>query len=1052
MRSMFETIGVSVETEENVGALFEGLVQADVDDFYAQAAAIGLSYEDDFKGITELWTADPVVSQSGASGLQAIAVGRLRPGCQSSAWQQCRWDPTVLDALFQLNIALSPREVLIPFAIGQIDFLAPLHYVKSSALYGRASLRHASAGVQVSDLTLMDANGTILVSVQNFEVRRSMVKSTLRRCAWTVTWETLQSDTEAAIVEAMPELAPLSVLVLSQGIADSSRFSDHARACDLLTADAKLLTQGWATCVVIVDTSEAAHESALLAVMHVINLAHEVSFKGTIWVVTEGAQHVGSVNAAPKLAGIWGLVRTARIEMPALRLGCLDTSPGSSSTLCRWQILQDPSVEPEVSIYHEGNISVRRAPRLKEVIPYESFEKSDICFDPERTYLITGGLSGFGLRTAVWMCERGARHLALLSRTGAVRQSDSVGMADWERLQSFSDAEVRAIACNIADAAAVATALQEINSKGMPPLGGVIHAAGVLSDAMLQQQTADKVRAVYAPKVDGAYNLHEATAGYDPPLHFFAVFSSVAGVLGSAGQANYAAANSCIDAFVAWRRSLGLPGCSLAWGPLAEVGMAARHGTAKRVHAQGLDELSIAMAFEALEFGLNAAAPPSTLAVPAKWDRWIARHPSYEPFLRLAAPAPRLFTHTPLERGHKGSCGTPAGPSLQQAHVRKDVVGLIATLIGPAGASQLHDDSVLLECGLDSLGTMELRQTLSRRFDVPLPPNFLDLHRTLGELVASFHHLIPNVTKPDGSAKVPAPSPSSALQPTSAAQLCHIWDASVGPEVALAVATFFGGVAPVRLGPQSSTHPSVQTTIVVIGWAGASPEALAPIVAWHRGQGYHVLQLIPALGGELDTDCCAALDALGQDNAVLAGRCFLHCFSNNSIFFLRRMLSDRPQPFERPRLLPLRGLIIDSAPNACEDLSDVDKSGPIALQAHLAASLGASSASVTQQHSTEQVGLLQAVADAHWQRRRSRVVGAAIGSVVLPGGAPRLCIYGTLDSVVQPSGVKTWIDEERRRGEYVDAVELQSGHVTHHLAHAREYWAAVSRFLSRGLQ
>ena len=189
-----------------------------------------------------------------------------------------------------------------------------------------------------------------------------------------------------------------------------------------------------------------------------------------------------------------------------------------------------------------------------------------------------------------------------------------------------------------------------------------------------------------------------------------------------------------------------------------------------------------------------------------------------------------------------------------------------------------------------------------------------------------------------------------------------------------------------------------------------------------------------------------ALDALGQDPEVLAGRCFLHCFSNNSIFFLRRMLSSRPQPFERPRLLPLRGLIIDSAPHAYEDVSAVERSGPVALQAHLAASLGF----VTDNHEgVHHFGLLEAVAYAHWKRRQSQVLSSAVGSVVLPGGMPRLYIYGSTDNVVQSAAIKGWIDQERRLGEQVEAVELQSGHVQHHLVHTTEYWEIVSRFIAR---
>ena len=1049
MVSAFETGVATAAGSEDVGTLFQGLVQADVDGFYAQASANGLAYGDDFRGITELWAFD-ASSELESTVSEGTVVGKLRPASRSGVWRQCNWDPTVLDALFQLNIALSPWEALIPFSISHMEILAP---IRAGTLYGRATLRHSSPGVQVSDLTLMDSVGTVLVSVQGFEVRKPAVESILRGCAWSVSWEAAQSDWDGTVEAA--ELQDCgTVLLLSQGQVNSSRFADGANVCDLSTANAELLKRGWTACVVLLEPSEDPCEDPLLSVLRLVNLAHDIGFSDPLWIVTEGAQ--GEKITSPKLAGLWGLVRTARIEMPQLHLGCLDISPNSSPTLCRWQVQQDPHVEPEVSIYDVGDDSVRRVPRLREVLAPSPEAAS---FDGGRTFVITGGLSGFGLRTAVWMCERGAKHFALLSRSGAVQESDASSVADWKRLQSFPDVSACALACDISDADAVRLALEQIEGNGMPPLGGVIHAAGVLSDALLEKQSAESLRAVHAPKVDGVYNLHEATASCDPPLQIFVVFSSVAGVLGSAAQANYAAANSCLDAFVEWRRSLGLPACSLAWGPLAEVGMAARHGTAKRVRAHGLGELPVAAAFAALELALTAGAPSTVLAVPAEWDRWVARFPLSEPFLRQAVPVAAAPTVSSLPRSTTRSepTGRPAGVVAPQLDVRSTILSSIEQLIGAAGASQLEDGSELQQCGLDSLGTMELRQGLSRSLKVTLSPSFLTELPTLAELVGFIERELPAAALDDIVTAVPAaPAGASSDAPTSARSLCQVWDSSIAPDVTVAAAAFFGGVAPVLLGPTTALGSATpQTTVIVIGWAGASPQGLAPIVGWHRSQGSRVLQLVPSLVGDLDAECYKALDVLAEDPKVLAGRCFLHCFSNNSMFFLRRMLSEHPQPMERPRLLPLRGLIVDSAPHPCADAAAVDVSGPVALQAHLAASLGVPASATVQEAEAAEGGsveLLEALAEAHWKRRRSQAVGSAIGPIVLPGGIPRLCVYGSLDTVVKPLAVTTWLEEERQRGERVEAVELRSGHVAHHLQHTEAYWAAVSRFVAANSQ
>ena len=913
---------------QDIEKMFEGLAQADAEGFYAHAAANGLEYGDDFRGITELWAFDDSADDDG-SGSEGVVMAKLRPSSQSGAWKDSSWDPTVLDALFQLNIALSPMEALIPFVIGRIELLSPIK-AGTTALFGRAKVTHSSPGVQVSDLTLIDGTtGSVLVHVKDFEVRKPAVESALKGCAWSIVWEAAQSNWETAVERIDVGLSGIDLskakiqtaeglrglLLLANGTVDGVRFAEQASVCDLTSADEGLLKQGWLACVVLVEPRDDSYEAALLAIIRLLNLASEIGFSDPIWIVTEGCQEVGHGITSPKSAGIWGLCRTVRIEMPQLQLGCLDISPNSNAELCRWQVRQKPSLDPEVSIYDLQNDSVRRVPRLREV-PSQTAE--EVAFKSDRTYVITGGLSGFGIRTAVWMCSRGAKHLALLSRSGAVQTSDTSAVADWKQLQSLSDVTTQAVSCDIADMAALTAALAKIQGSGMPPLGGVIHAAGVLRDALLDHQDESTLRAVLAAKVDGAYNLHEATASCDPPLEVFLVYSSVAGMLGSAAQANYAAANSCLDSFVAWRRLQGLAAASLAWGPLAEVGMAARHGTAKRVKAHGLGELSLVAAFAALDLGLSQAGPATVLAVPAEWSKWARRFPASAPLLQhlMMSPAAVAPTVASVPRNGFGSAtdGAAANQSVRvaamsaapQVDVRQQVVSSIEQLIGEASASQLEDGSELLTCGLDSLGTMELRQTLSRVFDVDLPPNFLSEHPTLGELVTLIEKEMP---PPPSAAIEDEENPTMAPWPAtpraaSAHALCQIWDDGVGKEVASAAASFFGGVAPVLLGP-TGTGDGDQCTVIVIGWAGASVENISPIVSWHRNRGSRVLQLLPALTGALDAECYAAVDALGSDEKMLAGRCYLHCFSNNSVFFLRRMLSDHPRPFERPRLLVL---------------------------------------------------------------------------------------------------------------------------------------------------
>lgn len=196
------------------------------------------------------------------------------------------------------------------------------------------------------------------------------------------------------------------------------------------------------------------------------------------------------------------------------------------------------------------------------------------------TYLISGGLGGLGLTVARWMVEQGVRHLVLLSRS---KPAGNVQVA-LDAMRK-TDAQVLALDVDVTKEKQVAAALAEIN-QSMPPLRGIIHAAGVLDDDLLLNQRRSRFVKVLSPKVAGAWNLHALTQ--DIQLEFFVLFSSVTSLLGSYGQGNYAAANAFLDALAAYRRHNGLPAVSINWGPWSQVGMAADslgRGTSQIVRA-----------------------------------------------------------------------------------------------------------------------------------------------------------------------------------------------------------------------------------------------------------------------------------------------------------------------------------------------------------------------------------------------------------------------------------------------------------------------------------
>jgi phthiocerol/phenolphthiocerol synthesis type-I polyketide synthase C len=219
-----------------------------------------------------------------------------------------------------------------------------------------------------------------------------------------------------------------------------------------------------------------------------------------------------------------------------------------------------------------------------------------LTLSPDATYLVTGGLSGFGMRTAEWLVDRGARNLVLLGRRGAIADEAQTVVA---RLEHHG-VRVQARVCDVTDRDALAEVLRGIERE-WPPLRGVVHAASVIEDSLIREMTADQIRRVFAPKVLGALHLHELTCAL--PLDFFVLYSSATTLFGNPGQGNYVAANAALEALSRARRAAGLCATCVRWGVIDDVGFLARNPKLKDAlqARMGGQALQSAVALEALE-------------------------------------------------------------------------------------------------------------------------------------------------------------------------------------------------------------------------------------------------------------------------------------------------------------------------------------------------------------------------------------------------------------------------------------------------------------------
>ncbi|MGI3204586.1 beta-ketoacyl reductase, partial [Streptomyces sp. GLT-R25] len=303
----------------------------------------------------------------------------------------------------------------------------------------------------------------------------------------------------------------------------------------------------------------------------------------------------GTTDVDPAAAAVWGLVRSAQAEHPG-RFLLVDDAPGAHTPLERLAAAALTSGEPEIAVRDNG-IWIPRAERLpapeadttsSSSSPSPSPSSYPSPWDATGTVLVTGGTGGLGALVARHLVAvHGVRRLLLVSRRGRAAAGVGELVADLSEL----GAAVRVEACDVADRDALAVLLAGIDPDHR--LTGVVHAAGVLDDALLADLSPDRLETVLRPKADAAWHLHELTREMD--LSTFVLFSSSAGLLDAPGQANYAAANTFLDALAQLRRSLGLPAQSHVWGLwTGDEGMGAGLGAVglRRIARQGLAPLS----------------------------------------------------------------------------------------------------------------------------------------------------------------------------------------------------------------------------------------------------------------------------------------------------------------------------------------------------------------------------------------------------------------------------------------------------------------------------
>nr|VFK30698.1 MAG: Acyl transferase domain-containing protein [Candidatus Kentron sp. MB]VFK75343.1 MAG: Acyl transferase domain-containing protein [Candidatus Kentron sp. MB] len=450
-----------------------------------------------------------------------------------------------------------------------------------------------------------------------------------------------------------------------------------------------------------VDSLEQAQVVQCGSVLHLLQAQIKRENSAKLWLVTRNAISVGASQSPLAVAQspMWGLGKSIAWEYPNLWGGLID-NPKVVDLLA------------EIMAEEENQVAYRNGVRYAaRVVKSDIATTGRASFQPESSYLITGGLGGLGIRFAHWMVmERGVRYLVLMGR-----QAPSEEAREFLKEMEETGARVLVVFADVSDSMQMVDLFQEIDAK-MPPLKGIIHSAGVLDDGVLAQQNLARFKKTMAPKIAGTWNLHALTRDRD--LDFFVCFSSIASLLGSTGQANHASASAFMDTFVYFRHQLGLPALSINWGAWADFGAVAEMAQQKqdRLAGFGIDAIDLERGTSRLDALLGQSKGIQVAVSPMNWSQFLQQFPIAPPFL-----SELVGDSSPTVSAARIKFQLEEAPKEKHEEILTDYLRNGIANVLKINPSQLNIEQPLNTMGLDSLMAIELKNRVRAELDVDIP-------------------------------------------------------------------------------------------------------------------------------------------------------------------------------------------------------------------------------------------------------------------------------------------------------------------------------------------
>jgi myxalamid-type polyketide synthase MxaE and MxaD len=776
-------------------------------EFYSLLSSAGYSYGPSFQSIGTLWRRDT----------EAVAQLEVSDDLSVEA-ALYRFHPAILDCCLQLlgatisrNDKSAAKGAYVPIAIDEVRVKGR----PSGRMWGHASLRanHEENNNLKGDVSLRDESGHVLIELAGVELQCLEERSARSSAGPVAEWmyEPMWEEQERAkkTAESHREQPGIGVWVVF-----SDRKGVGAALAKILEADGEkvLMVEPGAefarvderTFIVSPHRPEDVREiyksssasfgckgivhlwsldapdlsvltpdtlkDSLQVCISVVNLMQAVAqtdavAQTRVWLVSQGARAVTreEKQIAITQSPLWGLGRTVAQEMPQLFGGLIDLEAGidaAQSARLLYDELSAPTEEQQIAFRQERRYVWR-------LVRHAGGHKAEpaLKFRADSSYLITGGLGALGLQVARWMVHEGARRLILMGRTPLpIRsvwnevQPDSTFAKQIDAIRQLEalGASVHIATVDVGQEAQLASFLNTFEREGWPRIRGVIHAAGTINDRTLFQHDADTFSSTWGPKVVGSWLLHHLLP--KDSLDFFILFSSAASLLGSPGQANYAAANSFMDSLTWQRKAQGLPALSINWGAWSEVGLAATAERAGRLAQRGFRSIAPDEGIEALS-QLFKQGSAQVGVIPIDW-KLVQQFSPEVAALPLFSRVAFTEQKQPAADGHQQGAQQAftrdvllsAEPSAR-AELLEDYLRKTASRILGLRKTVLDTRKPLNALGLDSLMAIELKNAIQTNLGIVLPVAVLVAGPSISELVLELLELLDDQPH-NGSASV----------------------------------------------------------------------------------------------------------------------------------------------------------------------------------------------------------------------------------------------------------------------------------------------------------